>query len=119
MPLASTFDSPVRPIRQLKGRREIVLPAASGQQGEIPPLVLHQARDRNLRAEIPIPSHVNIAKIAALEEHVVHSIAAVAGSKRLIRCEPVRALFPQRDSLAAYRAVSNDVSLIGVAIQVT
>src|SRR5262249_44640353 len=46
-------------------------------------------------------------------------VAAVTGLHRLVRCKPIPGLSAQGDSLPSRSAVSDDVSLIGVPIQIT
>src|SRR5260370_32074884 len=68
--LASTFHSPVRPIRQLKRSRKIGLPVSQREQRIVPPLILEHAGERKSWLKTPLRVHFNVSQIAALKELV-------------------------------------------------
>src|ERR1700681_1468122 len=60
-----------------------------------------------------------VSQIPALQKHVVRRCAAVPNFDGPVGCEPIRTVCAERDSLASYGTVANNVSLVRVAVQIT
>src|SRR5258708_38534582 len=108
----------MRPVGQLKRRREIALLFSLREQREIPRLVLQHAGERQRRPETPLGMHFKVSQIAALEKFCVGLLVAIRELDVFVRGNPVGGRGPQADSLASYR-VADDVAFVRVAVQVT
>src|SRR5215471_3240219 len=109
----------MRFVRNLEGSCNVSFALARRKQRETPALVLDKACQRYGMAEAPPGVEVNIAEVSAVKEKAVYIVAAKAYLDGFVRADPVRAVGAIGNSLPSRRRVSQNVSLVGIAVQVT